>query len=73
MGHKNRHLVPTSPFQMAKFTVPVKALEPTFALFEWENFVGLYSLFAAYKALHMVNANVGSNAYTGTVRRGTTI
>ncbi len=27
--------------------------------------VGL--IFAAYKALRMVNANVGSNAYTGTV------
>ena len=26
-----------------------------------------YSFFAAYKALCMVNANVGSNAYTGTV------
>ncbi len=27
----------------------------------------LNSFFAAYKALGMVNANVGSNAYTGTV------
>ena len=26
-----------------------------------------YSFLAAYKALCMVNANVGSNAYTGTV------
>ncbi len=26
-----------------------------------------YSFFAAYKALCMANANVGSNAYTGTV------
>ncbi len=46
-------------------TVPIK--------WEWEDFVRpqskswWYSFFAACKAFHVVNANVASNAFTGTV------